>query len=269
MVSRQCFLREIPPDRRETRLKTWRGRQESAPQQRAAFIVDSSVPQDALLGAHEIMLALADTLREPVTFAVSDGWLEDEIPAATRSRRLHVLDAIQPTVAATNVPMGSAPFVYRDDGLPDWSSMWTGFCELALMGGPPHRGLEAELRAPREAKPAVVDRRAIEEIKRGIWETTGLVAAEAEPGWISVNCDSPKMAAWLCAAIILENVEARCEGSRLFLPASPDFSIKDEVKGIITVLAKTNHYWNQHIKTQAVSCDTVALVMRQQEALAG
>jgi sirohydrochlorin cobaltochelatase len=56
------------------------------------------------------------------------------------------------------------------------------------------------------------------------------------------------MAAWLCASIILENVDARCEEERLFLPASPEFDLKNEVKSVITVLAKTNHYWQAHVE---------------------
>ena len=42
-------------------------------------------------------------------------------------------------------PMSAAPFRFRDDGRPDWATMWQGFCELALYGGPPHRGKDAAL----------------------------------------------------------------------------------------------------------------------------
>ena len=55
------------------------------------------------------------------------------------------------------------------------------------------------------------------------------------------------MAAWLCATIIIENVEARCDGDRLLLPASPDFTLEKQIKSVITVLAKTNHYWQAHV----------------------
>jgi hypothetical protein len=44
--------------------------------------------------------------------------------------------------------MSSATFLWRDDGRPDWSGMWTTFYELALSGGPPQRGAEKALRAP-------------------------------------------------------------------------------------------------------------------------
>ena len=68
-----------------------------------------------------------------------------------------------------------------------------------------------------------------------------------EPGWIAVHCHSPRMAAWLCATILLENVEARCDGARLLLPASSDFALDDQVKSVITVLAKTHHYWQVRV----------------------
>jgi hypothetical protein len=55
------------------------------------------------------------------------------------------------------------------------------------------------------------------------------------------------MAAWLCASIILESVEARCEEERLFRPAAAGFTPKDQVKRVITVLAKTNHYREAHL----------------------
>jgi hypothetical protein len=66
------------------------------------------------------------------------------------------------------------------------------------------------------------------------------------PGWIAIPCESRAMAVWLATAIALENVEARAEGDRLLLPAGPGFRLQDEVKSIITVTAKTHHYWTLH-----------------------
>jgi hypothetical protein len=123
--------------------------------------------------------------------------------------------------------------------------MWTSFCELALYGGPPHRGPESALRAPNGA--ARTDDDMLAEMRRGIWETTGLYAESITPGWLTITCDSPTMAAWLCAAIILENVDARVEEDRLLLPAGPGYTLKDEVKSIVTVVAKTHHYWQAHV----------------------
>ncbi len=144
-------------------------------------------------------------------------------------------------------PMSSAQFAYREDGRPDWGSMWTTFCDLALYGGPPHRGEANALTAPAEPQQLTADMKAVQEIIRGIYETTGLEAKPAEPGWIAVTCNSRKMAAWLCATIIIENVDARCDGDRLLLPASPDFTLEKQIKSVIVVLAKTNHYWQAHV----------------------
>jgi sirohydrochlorin cobaltochelatase len=58
------------------------------------------------------------------------------------------------------------------------------------------------------------------------------------------------MAAWLAACIILENVDATCDEERLLVPASPAFGLKDEVKSVITVVAKTVHYWQAHVEAQ-------------------
>ena len=143
--------------------------------------------------------------------------------------------------------MSSAPFVWRSDGRPDWRVMWGDFCELALFGGPPHRGPDNPLRAVVEPDPLVETVGAIAEIQRGIWETTGLDSDLARPGWLGIPCESPRMAAWMCAAIILENVDALCEDESLLVPASERFTVESEVKSIITVVAKTHHYWIEHV----------------------
>ena len=51
----------------------------------------------------------------------------------------------------------------------------------------------------------------------------------------------------MCAAIILENIDARMDDDRLLLPAGPGYTLRDEVKSIITVVAKTHHYWQAHV----------------------
>ena len=38
------------------------------------------------------------------------------------------------------VSMGSAALVYGPDGKVAWDQIWTSFCDLAIAGGPPHRG---------------------------------------------------------------------------------------------------------------------------------
>lgn len=164
-------------------------------------------------------------------------------PALERARRLE-----EARGGAGAAPMAAAPFVYLDDGRPDWGTMWQGFCELALYGGPSHRGDDEALTAPGASEDEVVEDEMIEEVRRGIFETTGLEATPAPGGWLAIPCGDRKMAAWLAATIILENVEARCEGETLFVPGDRGFELKNQVKSVITVVAKTHHYWQAHVR---------------------
>jgi hypothetical protein len=144
-------------------------------------------------------------------------------------------------------PMAAAPFVWRADGRPDWRAMWTTFCDLALFGGPPHRGPAQALR-PLPAAPGdpACDPEMLAEIERGILETTGLRAEPGPPGWIALACESPAMAEWIGAAIAPENVEVRVEDDRVLLPAPAGLTLENEVKSLVTVVAKTHHYWTVH-----------------------
>lgn len=160
------------------------------------------------------------------------------------------LNTLAPTPTA---PMAAAKFLYRPDGRPDWGVMWQDFCELARFGGPPHRGEETALVHLHEDEPNAGTASdlddAVEEIRRGILKTTGLRSQSSPtPGWLAVECDSPKMAAWMAACILLENVDARFEEEWLVVPASASFRLKDEVKSVITVVAKVHHYWIEHSK---------------------
>jgi sirohydrochlorin cobaltochelatase len=49
-------------------------------------------------------------------------------------------------------------------------------------------------------------------------------------------------------AIIVENVMVRREGNTIYLPAGPKFTLKREIKNVITTVAKTVHYWSAHLK---------------------
>ena len=55
------------------------------------------------------------------------------------------------------------------------------------------------------------------------------------------------MAGWLVRAIVMENVAARRRGAILELPAAPHFRLEKEIKNVITVIAKTCHYWLGHM----------------------
>jgi hypothetical protein len=211
------------------------------------LVVDGDLSAAVRQTCADLARALADQAGMPVTVATVPLARLDTLQDALRRDPDAARREYAPTPRVDPArPMASAPFVWTDDGRPDWASMWTSFCELALYGGPPHRGPESALRAPASGV-AGTDQAMLAEMRRGIWETTGLYAECNEPGWISVTCDSPTMAAWMCAAIILENVDARVEEDRLLVPAGPGYQLKDEVKSIITVVAKTHHYWQAHV----------------------
>lgn len=143
-------------------------------------------------------------------------------------------------------PMASAPIKYNPDGSVDWGNMWDSFCVLAREGGPPHRG--TMLLAPTDADAQSAEYLAVvEEIVRGIHEVSGLAAYAAEPGWVAVEGHSPAMARWLCESIEQENVQARADGHLLFVPAGAHFTLKGEIKNVITAVAKTTHYWYEHL----------------------
>jgi cation diffusion facilitator family transporter len=146
-------------------------------------------------------------------------------------------------------PMGAADLKFADDGSVAWDEIWTDFCDLALAGGPPHRGslLEPVNPAEIEANPDGYQR-TINELERGLKMVTGLpVVRSQHPGWIGLECDSEDMALWLLRAIVVENVSVRREGVVLYFPAGPSFRLEKEIKNVITVVAKTTHYWKEHV----------------------
>ena len=210
------------------------------------FMVDAAMPVATQQACAETAATLAAQTGMPVTLATVPvdrlDALRDSLGRDAEVRRREYAPPPRPDPARA---MSSAPFLWQEDGRPDWGSMWTTFCDLALYGGPPQRGPESALRAPSAA--TGTDSAMLAEMRRGIWETTGLYAESGDAGWLAITCDSPTMAAWMCAAIILENVDARVDDDRLMVPAGPDYELKDQVKSIITVVAKTHHYWQAHV----------------------
>jgi sirohydrochlorin cobaltochelatase len=212
---------------------------------RLAVVVDPALPATVREACRELARALAAETAQPVALLTGPRDGGPDLSAALAAVCPGPAAVVEP--AAPPPPMGAAPFVWREDGRPDWGAMWTTFCELALFGGPPHRGPDAPLRAGAAAEPAWPAPDVLAELRRGIWETTGLFSEPARPGWLAVSCDSPRMAAWLCAVIILENVEARCDEERLLLPAEAGYELRDQVKSLVTVVAKAHHYWRAHL----------------------
>jgi len=146
------------------------------------------------------------------------------------------------------VSMGSAGLKFANDGRVAWDEMWGSFCDLAMAGGPPHRGKllepasKAEIDAERGRYKQVVD-----ELCRGVEMVTGLAAEPSSmPGWIHVDCPSATMGGWLVRAINMENVSGYSEGMVLHLPAGPRFRLEKEIKNVVTAIAKTSHYWLGH-----------------------
>lgn len=149
----------------------------------------------------------------------------------------------------TPAPMRSAPFIYDERGEVAWDRMWQGFCDLAMAGGPPHKGrwlapgTAAEVAAAPERQDEVVN-----EIRRGIALATGLDARPSDtPGWVPIACYGEAMAEWMTRAIVMENVAARRGRIHVALPAAPAFRVEKEIRNVITVVAKTSHYWVDHM----------------------
>jgi sirohydrochlorin cobaltochelatase len=127
--------------------------------------------------------------------------------------------------------------------------MWAGFCDLALAGGPPHRDglLEPADSATVRERPAEYAA-VTAELARGIELVSGLpVDVGTVPGWVGVTCADETMAVWLLRAIVAENICVRRNGSTLYLPAGPDFRLDYEIRNVITAMAKTAHYWREHV----------------------
>jgi sirohydrochlorin cobaltochelatase len=148
-------------------------------------------------------------------------------------------------------PMGTAPMRYGDDGQVAWNEMWTDFCDLALAGGPPHRGDLLEPAPPDEVRADLEGyERVLDEIERGLCLVTTLSTVRSKkPGWIGLRCHDEEMVLWLLRAIVVENVCVRREGCVLYLPVGPGYRLEKEIKNVITVVAKTHHYWMEHIRS--------------------
>lgn len=218
---------------------------------RIVMAVDSSLPEDVQASCRAGLADLATYLNDIVLMATLEPETLDDLRAWTYMKTQgNGLEGVEPVCADdAAAPMSAAPFVYREDGRPDWSAMWGTFCELALYGGPPHRGAEDALEAPQSDGDTMVINDTIMELRRGIHETTGLYSEPAPPNWLAITCHSRRMAAWMAASIILENVDAKCEDEVLYVPCSSDFDLKNQVKSVITVVAKVNHYWQAHIES--------------------
>lgn len=169
-------------------------------------------------------------------------------PAAPLSTVLDLLPPRYQLKTPSAAPMGAAGLKYDAEGKAVWNEIWTDFCDLAIAGGPPHRGTLLEPIDPAEAqRDPIAYEQVVQELERGIHMVTGLEVVRSEsPGWIGMVCTSEDMALWLLRAIVTENVSVRREDKVLYFPAGPDFKLGKEIKNVITVIAKTTHYWQEH-----------------------
>ncbi len=185
---------------------------------------------------------MSATITSPTTSAAiqeAEERLQTLLPGIYRGRT----GEVQP------VSMGAAPLAFDVNGNVEWDRMWGSFCDLAMAGGPPHKGKLLEPGTP-ESILADPKRYAevCDEIVRGIDLAARLRAApSSSPGWLRVHCGSHTMAEWMLRAITMENVSVRLEESAILLPAGPAFRVEKEIKNVITVAAKTIHYWSGHL----------------------
>ncbi len=175
----------------------------------------------------------------PTAIQQAEERLQTLLPGIYRGR----MDEVKP------VSMGSAPLAFDVDGNVEWDRMWGSFCDLAMAGGPPHKGklLEPGTQESILAEPEKYAR-VCDEIIRGIALAARLQAVpSSSPGWILVRCKNHTMAEWMLRAITMENVSVRLEQGAILLPAGPAFRVEKEIKNVITVVAKTAHYWTGHL----------------------
>ncbi len=169
--------------------------------------------------------------------------LDAKINALLPPRYQHCYGSVSPN------SMGSAGLIYDSEGKVAWDRIWTSFCDLALAGGPPHRG---KLLEPTNEAEATADQPrywdVVSEIDRAIGLTTCLpVVGGYSTGWVGVHCGSVEEASWLQFAVTAENVSARRRRAVLQLPAGPAFRVEKEIKNVVVALSKATHYWDGHL----------------------
>ncbi len=169
--------------------------------------------------------------------------LDDRINEFLPARYQHCYNEVPPT------SMGSATLKYDEYGRVAWGEIWTTFCDLALAGGPPHRG---KLLEPPPVEEVEAEPRRYAEVLAEIDRAIGLATGAATlpgyaPGWIGVPCAAVDEATWLQFSVNAENVSARRRGRTLQIPAGPHFRPEKEIKNLVVSLFKSLHYWDGHL----------------------
>jgi cation diffusion facilitator family transporter len=214
-------------------------------------VIDEKV---SLVESHRISEQIQAVLKQAIPYLseiviqVDPAYEYQKSDVVEQMAALNILPPRYQLTTPSAAPMGAAGLKYDGEGGVAWNEIWTDFCDLALAGGPPHRGTLLE---PVNPEKALADpenyERVLTELERGIRMVTGLdTVRSTSPGWIGMKCDSEAMALWLIRAITVENVSVRREDEILWFPAGPDFKLEKEIKNVITVIAKTAHYWKEH-----------------------
>lgn len=207
--------------------------------------------------AEKVQAALHKTIPQlaEMTVHVDPGYEYESADVEQKIAASNILPPRYQFKTPSAAPMGAAALKLDADGNAAWDEIWTDFCDLALAGGPSHRGTLLEPVHPNEVQSdAAGYERVLRELERGIRMVTGLTIVRSQsPGWIGMECDGENMALWLLRAIIVENVTVRREGKTLYFPASPRYRLEYEIKNIVTVIAKTNHYWTEHAQTLSLT----------------
>jgi hypothetical protein len=103
-----------------------------------------------------------------------------------------------------------------------------------------------------------------DEIIRGIYMVSGLRARLDIPGWIAVEADSAGMADWIVDKALQENVQYRASGIEVFfVPCGTSYAVDKEVKSVITVAAKTTHYYQDHAQREIKNAFAVEQVIEK------
>lgn len=218
------------------------------------LVVDESlsfIESHAIADKVEKVLRQANPHLEKATIHVDPRFQYDDVATVT-SGLLDILPPRYQDKTPSAAPMGAVGLKFSEDGSVAWDEIWTDFCDLALAGGPPHRGklLEPVSVESIQSNPEGYEN-TLKEIERGLRMVTGLEVIRSNTvGWIGLQCDSEDMALWLLRAIVIENISVRREDAVLYFPAGADFRLEKEIKNVVTVVAKTTHYWQEHIAGQ-------------------
>jgi hypothetical protein len=186
----------------------------------------------------------ADDFRLALPEGLGDG--RRGLPTAAQQSVLPARYQQGGTVDTTGMP--AAPLCFGDDGQVAWDQMWSTFCDLALAGGPRHRPVLLEP-APAAAIAVQPDayQAVVAQLERGLHLVSGLpTLGTVSPGWVGLQCDDEMMARWLLQAVAAENVSVWRQEATIYLPAGPEYRLETEIKSVVTVVAKSVHYWQEH-----------------------